>query len=222
MLLIIPVTIEIAVTLKDQPGVHLLLPEAFASNVGGTATLIGDPPNIMIGSYAKLSFVDFVQNLTVICAICLVVTMVYFVFWYKKGLSQGRVENVPKMIEQLREEYKITNKTLLIQCAIMLAHHHFSFHHPRRPAHGAQHRRHDRRRAAHGHQPGGYRGDAGTRDRMADTDLFHDALHRGCRAPRRPGLIQIIADWVKDISGGSLVVGHPDDPLGLGPGIGHH
>ena len=49
MLLMIPVTIEIALTLKVNP-VTLLIPEAFASNVGGTATLIGDPPNIMIGS----------------------------------------------------------------------------------------------------------------------------------------------------------------------------
>ncbi len=51
MLLMIPVTIEIAVTLKINP-LTLLVPEAFASNVGGTATLIGDPPNILIGSFA--------------------------------------------------------------------------------------------------------------------------------------------------------------------------
>ncbi len=51
MLLVLPVTIEIAVTLKINP-LTLLVPEAFASNVGGTATLIGDPPNILIGSYA--------------------------------------------------------------------------------------------------------------------------------------------------------------------------
>ncbi|MDR3567822.1 MAG: SLC13 family permease [Syntrophobacteraceae bacterium] len=49
-LLIIPVTIEIALTLKISP-VSLLIPEAFASNICGTATPIGDPPNIMIGSY---------------------------------------------------------------------------------------------------------------------------------------------------------------------------
>ena len=53
MLLVLPVTIEIAVTLKINP-LTLLIPEVFASNVGGTATLIGDPPNILIGSYAGL------------------------------------------------------------------------------------------------------------------------------------------------------------------------
>lgn len=65
MLLIIPVTVEVCVTLGTNP-LSLLLPEVFASNVGGTATRIGDPPNIMIGSYAELSFMDFVANLTVI------------------------------------------------------------------------------------------------------------------------------------------------------------
>ncbi|HZE21589.1 MAG TPA: SLC13 family permease, partial [Desulfobaccales bacterium] len=63
MLLMIPVTIEIAVALDLNP-LALLIPEVFASNVGGTATLIGDPPNILIGSYANLSFGDFVLNLT--------------------------------------------------------------------------------------------------------------------------------------------------------------
>ncbi|MFA4917023.1 MAG: ArsB/NhaD family transporter [Syntrophales bacterium] len=119
MLLIIPVTIEIALTLKINP-VAFLLPEAFASNVGGTATLIGDPPNIMIGSYAKLTFMQFVQNLSVICAICLVVTVVYFLYWYKKDYLKAQVVDVGKMIAQLKEEYKITNKKLLIQGGILL------------------------------------------------------------------------------------------------------
>jgi Na+/H+ antiporter NhaD/arsenite permease-like protein len=119
MLLIIPVTIEIALTLKINP-VSFLLPEAFASNVGGTATLIGDPPNIMIGSYAKLTFIQFVQNLTVICAICLVVTVIYFLFWYKKDYLKAQVGDVGKMIAHLREEYKITNAKLLTQGCILL------------------------------------------------------------------------------------------------------
>jgi Na+/H+ antiporter NhaD/arsenite permease-like protein len=61
MLLVIPVTIEIAVTLKVHP-LTFLIPQAFASNVGGTATLIGDPPNILIGSYTGLTFGQFVTT----------------------------------------------------------------------------------------------------------------------------------------------------------------
>ena len=97
MLLMIPVTIEIAVTLKINP-LTLLVPEAFASNVGGTATLIGDPPNILIGSYAGLTFGQFVQNLTLICAICLVVSSLFFVWWNKKDYLKAEVKDVPRTI----------------------------------------------------------------------------------------------------------------------------
>lgn len=105
MLLIIPVAIEIALTLKIDP-ISLLMPEVFASNGGGTTTLIGDPPNIMIGSYAKLSFVDFVQNLTVICLICLAFTLVYFIYWYRKDYLKSHVGDVEALIQHLREEYR--------------------------------------------------------------------------------------------------------------------
>ena len=90
MLLVLPVTIEIAVTLKINP-LTLLIPEAFACNVGGTATLIGDPPNILIGSYAGLTFGQFVQNLTLVCSICLVVSSFFFSGGTKR-LPQGRSE----------------------------------------------------------------------------------------------------------------------------------
>ena len=93
MLLMIPVTIEIAVTLKVNP-LTFMVPEAFASNIGGTATLIGDPPNILIGSYANLSFGDFVINLVLICVICLLVTIFYFLWWHKKGYKQADVKDV--------------------------------------------------------------------------------------------------------------------------------
>jgi Na+/H+ antiporter NhaD/arsenite permease-like protein len=97
-----------------------MLPEAFASNVGGTTTLIGDPPNILIGSYAKLSFMQFVQNLTIICIICLIFSIFYFLWWYKKEYMKSEVGDVQKMIEHLREEYKITNPKLLTFCLTTL------------------------------------------------------------------------------------------------------
>ena len=111
MLLLIPVTIEIAVTLKINP-MHLLIPEVFASNVGGTATLIGDPPNILIGSYAKLTFAQFVMNLTLVCAVCLVASALWFLWWYKKGYLAAVVKDVNRTIAYLKEEYRITNKKL--------------------------------------------------------------------------------------------------------------
>jgi len=121
MLLMIPVTIEICVTLKINP-VAVLLPEAFASNIGGTATLIGDPPNIMIGSYAKLTFMDFVHNLTIPMIICTVVTVIYFILWYKKEYQNAHMskEEVQSLTEKLKEEYQITNSKLLVQSSIIL------------------------------------------------------------------------------------------------------
>ena len=64
--------------------------------MGGTATLIGDPPNLLIGSYAKLSFVDFVSNLTIICLICLVVTIIFFIYWYKKDYLKAPGDGYPQ------------------------------------------------------------------------------------------------------------------------------
>jgi Na+/H+ antiporter NhaD/arsenite permease-like protein len=198
------VTIEIAVTLGINP-VALLLPEAFASNVGGTATLIGDPPNIMIGSYAKLTFIDFVKHLTIINAIALAAVIVYFIYWYKKDYLKARVGDVPKMIAQLREEYKITNSKLLVYCAIMLGITIFLF-----IVHGAL------------HMEPSIAALVGAAVLMVisrvdivemmekeiewPTLIFFIMLFVVVAGAEEAGLIQVIADSVKDISGGSLVV----------------
>ena len=75
VVLLTPVIISIARTLRVSPFPYLIS-EVFASNIGGTATLIGDPPNIMIGSAAGLSFVDFLVNLAPVIVVILVVYMV--------------------------------------------------------------------------------------------------------------------------------------------------
>jgi len=112
MLLLTPITIEIAVVLGVSPFVFLL-PEIVASNFGGTATLIGDPPNIMIGSYAGLTFNDFVINLTPVVILTLVAQIVYNKFWYGRAYAKARVEDVPATIAFLREKYPITDKKVL-------------------------------------------------------------------------------------------------------------
>ena len=204
MLLIIPVTMEIAGTLKINP-IALLLPEAFASNVGGTATLIGDPPNIMIGSYAKLTFVDFVHNLTLICLLCLVVCIVYFVWWYKKDYQKAEVKDVPRMTAYLREVYKITNAKLLAIGGAILAITIFLF-----IVHGALHM-----------EPSvaALIGAAALlvisrvdivemleKEIEWPTLIFFMFLFVVVAGAEEAGLIQVIADWVKDISHGSRVV----------------
>ena len=119
MLLVLPVTIEIAVTLKINPLV-LLIPEVFASNVGGTATLIGDPPNILIGSYAGLSFGQFVKNLALVCTLCLGVSSLYYLWWHKKDYLKAEVKDIPRTIAYLKDEYQITDKKLMVQSLLLL------------------------------------------------------------------------------------------------------
>ncbi len=112
MLLYTPVLIEIALALKISP-LALLIPGVMASNVGGTATLIGDPPNIMIGSYTGLSFMQFVMNLTVTVIISMIVLFIYNKFFYGKAYASAKVKDIDGFIAFLRDEYKITDKTLL-------------------------------------------------------------------------------------------------------------
>jgi Na+/H+ antiporter NhaD/arsenite permease-like protein len=204
MLLIIPVTIEIALTLEINP-TTLLMPEVFASNVGGTATLIGDPPNIMIGSYARLSFVDFVQNLTVICIICLAVSVVYFVTWYRKDYLTARVGDVRKMIEHLKAEYRITDKTLLLYSSIMLAITIFLF-----VIHGVLYME-----PSIAAMIGASVLLVISRVDIVEmleqeiewpTLVFFMMLFIVVAGAEETGVIQIIADWVKNLSQGSLVV----------------
>ena len=77
VLLIVPVTIEITRKLKLNPYCFLVM-EIFASNIGGTATLIGDPPNILIGGALGLSFMDFLKELSLLVIINMVVLSVVF------------------------------------------------------------------------------------------------------------------------------------------------
>jgi len=114
MLLLTPVTIEIARSLRISPFV-LLIPAILAANVGGTATLIGDPPNIMIGSYAGLSFMAFLQNLAIICAINTLALFVMSKFYYGKLYANVKVEDVHVFVQKLRDKYQLTDRALLFQ-----------------------------------------------------------------------------------------------------------
>ena len=86
VILIMPVTFFIAKKLEINP-IPFLLTEVFASNIGGTATLIGDPPNIIIGSAAGFSFMDFVVNLTPAIAVILFAVTAVLAFIFKNKLK---------------------------------------------------------------------------------------------------------------------------------------
>jgi Na+/H+ antiporter NhaD/arsenite permease-like protein len=86
VLLVVPVTYALTDRLKISP-VPFLFAEIIASNIGGTSTLIGDPPNIMIGSATGLGFMDFILNMTMPSMIILGVTIACLALIYKKELS---------------------------------------------------------------------------------------------------------------------------------------
>jgi len=113
MLLLTGVAIEISISLGLNP-LYLLIPLVLASNVGGTATLIGDPPNIMIGSYAGLTFMDFVVALLLICLVAMAALAIFTKFVWGKAYAAANVENVTQYIQKLKEEYPITDPRLLI------------------------------------------------------------------------------------------------------------
>jgi len=117
VLLIVPVTISVARILNINP-VSLILAEVFASNIGGTATLIGDPPNIMIGSAAKISFVDFAIRLTPEVAITFAISLVLLKFMFRKDLKQ-KPEHIERL-QEIDENKEIKDRMLLKKTMIVL------------------------------------------------------------------------------------------------------
>lgn len=117
VLLIVPMTFIITEKLELDP-IPFLIPEIIASNIGGTATLIGDPPNIMIGSQAGLDFLAFVKNLTPVIIIIFIATFFVIKFMYRKMLIVS--DEKKKLIMELDETHCIKDKTLLIKCCIVL------------------------------------------------------------------------------------------------------
>ena len=89
VLLTVPITFTLTKDLKVSP-LPFVMAQILASNIGGTCTMIGDPPNIMIASQVKeLSFTDFIWNLTLPCVISFVLTMGIILFIYRKDFAQS-------------------------------------------------------------------------------------------------------------------------------------
>ncbi|AFK22003.1 putative Arsenical pump membrane protein, ArsB [Pyrococcus sp. ST04] len=119
VLLLTPMLLYITRQMKVNP-VPYLLAEIFASNIGGTATLIGDPPNIMIGSAAKLSFNEFIKNMTPIAFVDLILMIGLVYVLYRKQLKKAR-ETVSLAIMNLREEDAIRDKKLFRRSIIVIS-----------------------------------------------------------------------------------------------------
>ena len=123
VLLIGPMTFSICKTLELNP-VPYLLTQIISSNVGGTATLIGDPPNIMLGSAADISFLQFCIYDGPIVLIVMAASILTFKFIYKKGLSVSpeKMELIMKMDEkaEIRDQVLFV-KSIIMICLVALA-----------------------------------------------------------------------------------------------------
>ena len=122
VILIMPITFVVAKQLDINP-VPLLVCEIFASNIGGTATLIGDPPNIIIGSAAGFSFMDFIRELTLICFIIMAAVLLFLYICYKKQLvtTEEKMALVAKIDNSKTiTDYKLLKRSMTILTLVIL------------------------------------------------------------------------------------------------------
>ena len=118
VLLTVPVTFSITSQLKVDVK-PFLMAQILASNIGGTATLVGDPPNIMIGSSVGLSFMDFIMNLTLPAIVIFIVTV--FILEALYGKSLHTTPELQAQVMKLNPAKQIADKGLLKRCLFVLA-----------------------------------------------------------------------------------------------------
>jgi len=117
ILLMIPVTISIFKIFRMSP-IPFILAQVLASNIGGTATLIGDPPNIMIGSAANIDFFTFLIHMGPTIAISLIVSLILFKVFFRKELK-----TTPQNLEEIMSQDEmsfIKDRPLLIKSLLVL------------------------------------------------------------------------------------------------------
>ncbi len=117
VLFLAAVTVEIAKTLKFNP-IPMILSEIFCANLGGAATMCGDPPNIIIGTSLGYSFFDFISNTGVIVAVCFAFALLYFWLCFRKQLKKSE-ETRPADIVFPEAKDAIKNKPAFISSSII-------------------------------------------------------------------------------------------------------
>lgn len=124
ILFLAAVTIELSRLLKFNP-VPMILTDIFCANLGGSATMCGDPPNIIIGTSLGYSFADFVMNTGLIALIAFVFVVVYFYFVFRKELKKNKpdealIHNMPKPSEAILNKKGFAANAIIFAIAIVL------------------------------------------------------------------------------------------------------
>ncbi len=120
ILFLAAVTIELSQLLKFNP-IPMILSEIFCANLGGSATMCGDPPNIIIGTSLGYSFTDFVTNTGVIAGICLIAVLAYFYLIFRKELTAGGAKQVDYSSLPDPEATITDKKGFAVSCVIFAA-----------------------------------------------------------------------------------------------------
>ena len=124
ILFLAAVTVELSRLLKFNP-VPMILAEIFMANLGGSATMCGDPPNIIIGTSLGYSFADFILNTGVIAGISLVFTLIYFFFAFRKELTSSSKEQIdlstlPDPKDAITDRKGFIISTVIFLCAVVM------------------------------------------------------------------------------------------------------
>lgn len=119
ILFLAAVTIELAKLMKFNP-VPMILAEIFCANLGGSATMCGDPPNIIIGTSLGYSFVDFITNTGVMAGISLIFVIVYFLFAFRKELSAQSEQKIDVASMPDPKEAIVDKKAFIISSIIFV------------------------------------------------------------------------------------------------------
>lgn len=124
ILFLAAVTVELARLLKFNP-VPMILAEIFCANLGGSATMCGDPPNIIIGTSLGYSFMDFISNTGVIAGISLIAVIVYFYLCFRKQYKYEKISTkdmkvYPKPMEAIKDKRGFIISFIIFICAVVL------------------------------------------------------------------------------------------------------
>jgi Na+/H+ antiporter NhaD/arsenite permease-like protein len=122
VVLVAPITLFVAASLKVSP-MPFLIAQILASNIGGAATLIGDPPNILIGSAAGIDFLTFAINMTPIIVVILIVFVGLSVLMFRKDLQASRSGSPDVYALETAElitDHKLLRKGLVVMAGVIL------------------------------------------------------------------------------------------------------
>lgn len=207
VLFLATVTAELARTLQFNPA-PMIISEIFCANLGGAATMCGDPPNIIIGTALGYTFSDFIANTGLIVAVCLVLTVLYFWLCFRRQLLRQEAARAgdivcPQPASAITNGWAFAGATVVFAIAVVLL---------------VTHAKTTLSVACIGMIVAALtllnalltKGAANVRTILRDVDyktlLFFIGLFISVAGLEQTGVLKLIAQWISSVSGGSLII----------------